>query len=113
MPLDIHSFPTRRSSDLGASSDSSTGIPRLMQLRKKIRAKLFATIPPMPCFARAATAYSRELPHPKFSPPTSTSPGRTALANSRSEEHTSELQSPMYLVCPWIYTLSLHDALPI
>jgi len=25
-----------------------------------------ATIPPMPCFARAATAYSRELPQPKF-----------------------------------------------
>src|SRR5437762_3057523 len=37
----------------------------------------------------------------------------------RSEEHTSELQSPMYLVCRllppphYIYTLSLHDALPI
>ena len=46
----------------------------------------------------------------------------------RSEEHTSELQSPMYLVCRLlleknfffndtatteIYTLSLHDALPI
>src|SRR5437879_3646997 len=31
----------------------------------------------------------------------------------RSEEHTSELQSPMYLVCPQIHTLSLHDALPI
>src|SRR5437879_5208909 len=40
---------------------------------------------------------------------------------TRSEEHTSELQSPMYLVCrlllaiatSLIYTLSLHDALPI
>src|SRR5437879_5516905 len=39
----------------------------------------------------------------------------------RSEEHTSELQSPMYLVCrllldtapPMFFTLSLHDALPI
>src|SRR5437879_2490033 len=39
----------------------------------------------------------------------------------RSEEHTSELQSPMYLVCRLLldaastatYTLSLHDALPI
>src|SRR5690348_6481783 len=39
----------------------------------------------------------------------------------RSEEHTSELQSPVHLVCrllldtppPEIYTLSLHDALPI
>src|SRR5437879_5750511 len=40
---------------------------------------------------------------------------------ARSEEHTSELQSPMYLVCrllrapppPLPFTLSLHDALPI
>src|SRR3990172_8555380 len=41
----------------------------------------------------------------------------------RSEEHTSELQSRLHLVCPLlffndtatteIYTLSLHDALPI
>ena len=49
------------------------------------------------------------------------------LANIRSEEHTSELQSPDHLVCRLlleknffndtatteIYTLSLHDALPI
>src|SRR5437762_126054 len=43
--------------------------------------------------------------------------------SERSEEHTSELQSPMYLVCRLLlenayssietYTLSLHDALPI
>src|ERR1039457_7263220 len=43
--------------------------------------------------------------------------------SSRSEEHTSELQSPCHLVCHFfflnntapteIYTLSLHDALPI
>src|SRR5437762_3073166 len=45
----------------------------------------------------------------------------TAAATVRSEEHTSELQSPMYLVCrlllattrTTLYTLSLHDALPI
>src|SRR5437762_1573590 len=42
-------------------------------------------------------------------------------ATHRSEEHTSELQSPMYLVCRLLlarpttdtYPLSLHDALPI
>ena len=48
-------------------------------------------------------------------------------SQQRSEEHTSELQSPFYLVCRLlleknffndtatteIYTLSLHDALPI
>src|SRR5437867_2982980 len=41
------------------------------------------------------------------------------FCNPRSEEHTSELQSPYDLVCrlllaaPATYTLSLHDALPI
>src|SRR5437762_1530574 len=43
------------------------------------------------------------------------------LDKTRSEEHTSELQSPMYLVCRLLldtastqsYPLSLHDALPI
>src|SRR5947208_1691249 len=44
-----------------------------------------------------------------------------AYGKLRSEEHTSELQSPDHLVCRLlldppaaeIYTLSLHDALPI
>src|SRR5437762_826768 len=46
-----------------------------------------------------------------------------AAETGRSEEHTSELQSPMYLVCRLLlenhlptsafFTLSLHDALPI
>src|SRR5690348_10089545 len=43
------------------------------------------------------------------------------LALDRSEEHTSELQSPVHLVCRLLldtppselHTLSLHDALPI
>src|SRR5947208_2716315 len=43
------------------------------------------------------------------------------ILQPRSEEHTSELQSPDHLVCRLlldsgpseIYTLSLHDALPI
>src|SRR5687768_10672633 len=46
---------------------------------------------------------------------------RYDLLNHRSEEHTSELQSRLHLVCRLlldtatteIYTLSLHDALPI
>src|SRR5690348_4757233 len=43
------------------------------------------------------------------------------MNSRRSEEHTSELQSPVHLVCRLLldtattetYTLSLHDALPI
>src|SRR4029434_9669180 len=46
---------------------------------------------------------------------------KDAAYNTRSEEHTSELQSHLNLVCRLlndtatteIYTLSLHDALPI
>src|SRR5688500_12636096 len=48
-------------------------------------------------------------------------PGEPAPAQQRSEEHTSELQSPCNLVCRLLlvasaaalYSLSLHDALPI
>src|SRR5437868_7116222 len=35
------------------------------------------------------------------------------VGDGRSEEHTSELQSRFDLVCPQLYPLSLHDALPI
>src|SRR5690348_5987387 len=48
-------------------------------------------------------------------------PAAEAGRNARSEEHTSELQSPVHLVCRHLrdlpaagtHTLSLHDALPI
>src|SRR5437879_5122214 len=54
-------------------------------------------------------------------PPAGEAIARSASsASCRSEEHTSELQSPMYLVCRLLlsiatslYPLSLHDALPI
>src|SRR5437764_6886473 len=64
---DLHSFPTRRSSDLVS--------------RPGLR----------PC-VRGAT--------PSAMPP-GAAPGRCPRpsATTRSEEHTSELQSPMYLVC--------------
>src|SRR5690606_31084511 len=40
-------------------------------------------------------------------------PRRRRDLRTRSEEHTSELQSREKLVCPGSNTLSLHDALPI
>src|SRR5438445_4354758 len=77
---DLHSFPTRRSSDLGTGADL------------------------MPCRAqggKCATAANwrvfsaLEIPARSVS-----SPGiRTRVRVSRSEEHTSELQSRQYLVC--------------
>src|SRR5437762_5952890 len=63
---DLHSFPTRRSSDLFCSAAG-------------VRFE-----PPAPAPARSCTrtqTFSRKRRMP------------------RSEEHTSELQSPMYLVC--------------
>src|SRR5437879_9399147 len=66
---DLHSFPTRRSSDLGGSP------------------------PRAPALGTPPTRPSRG---PR------TDPSRTLHRSGRgprSEEHTSELQSPMYLVC--------------
>src|SRR5437879_9526827 len=72
----LHSFPTRRSSDL-------LSYPRKSDLTMP-RASMFVTSP---------ATWSRT-----FS--TMGTTGGFALESpGRSEEHTSELQSPMYLVC--------------
>src|SRR5437762_6626436 len=74
---DLHSFPTRRSSDLGDRRPEmgDRGLPRA---RGRARAG---------DRARARDARPRRPPL------------RTRAPALRSEEHTSELQSPMYLVC--------------
>src|SRR5207244_12995806 len=64
-PRDLHSFPTRRSSDL----------PSWVSVVK-------ASSPPV-ASTRAASA----------------STGASSATYTRSEEHTSELQSPDHLVC--------------
>src|SRR5437763_9993591 len=64
---DLHSFPTRRSSDLRWSAPAGSS------------AASSSTVPVWACVSRP-TRYVGSGP-------------------SRSEEHTSELQSPMYLVC--------------
>src|SRR5437879_8735423 len=70
---DLHSFPTRRSSDLACGSSGRSRTPSM---------------------PRTASASISTLAGVK---PAWTTPRRCAA--SRSEEHTSELQSPMYLVC--------------
>src|SRR5437879_8548608 len=67
---DLHSFPTRRSSDLPALSSTAA-----------------------PSRARGSCDGS-----PRVALSTWTLK-RATLGDPRSEEHTSELQSPMYLVC--------------
>src|SRR5438034_8279879 len=67
---DLHSFPTRRSSDLGRPDGRSRSTPRRSDLDP----------------GSAATA-------------TATRPSRRKSRAARSEEHTSELQSHSDLVC--------------
>src|SRR5947208_6214146 len=64
-PLDLHSFPTRRSSDLPRASSPTRSLTR------RTRSRSPAPLPPAPSLRRVR----------------------------RSEEHTSELQSPDHLVC--------------
>src|SRR5439155_18358318 len=92
-PPPLHSFPTRRSSDL-STEDSRPPLVRTCH----------ATIPPPstapssfptrgPCAATSVSATAVSPPSPIRSPPP------TRPSSSRSEEHTSELQSRGHLVC--------------
>src|SRR5437762_11489919 len=80
---DLHSFPTRRSSDLGPAVAGGRGRAAGPGLADRHGA---------PHHRGAVPAVQREGAGGRLSPP-GTGPG------ARSEEHTSELQSPMYLVC--------------
>src|SRR5205809_7872906 len=78
LPLVLHSFPTRRSSDLHKRLEVGGGISPRAPAR-------IPSAPAVPC--RAAAAGTR-----------SAGP-RSSAARPRSEEHTSELQSRLHLVC--------------
>src|SRR5438309_6010016 len=71
----LHSFPTRRSSDLFS------------------RASAALVIPPTPMTATLAGSCRRSLPT------TAVASALSGAPESRSEEHTSELQSQFHLVC--------------
>src|SRR5262249_61834159 len=72
---DLHSFPTRRSSDLPAAPRAPTGSRRHRGTAAPMGGRA----------ARAAAAGPR--------------PGRAPRSSWGSEEHTSELQSLTHLVC--------------
>src|SRR5207248_9745738 len=84
-----HSFPTRRSSDLGAGDTESAH----RDYATPGTGKIAPVVPPSAAHARYSVAgdqgkvasVDRE--------------GRTGRAYPRSEEHTSELQSPYDIVC--------------
>src|SRR5438876_5737657 len=72
---DVHSFPTRRSSDL-ARGKFCIGLPTRVETG-------------LPLWVNAHF-HGKKV---------SVDPQRQASLNARSEEHTSELQSPVHLVC--------------
>src|SRR5438445_6294291 len=80
---DLHSFPTRRSSDLGGSRPSWVARSMSCAMRstsarscRQVASSFIRSL------ARTSALYSSLWP-----------------SNRRSEEHTSELQSRQYLVC--------------
>src|SRR5205823_9964601 len=79
---DLHSFPTRRSSDLGSRREPSTAPGYDKRVRPQCRIDVMARHRP------AADAAHRKR-HGTIG----------SSISMRSEEHTSELQSLAYLVC--------------
>src|SRR5687768_18222180 len=71
---DLHSFPTRRSSDLSAS-------------------------PPIPGTAVGSGAPAASLTMAEIAPRSVRGLSTARATRNRSEEHTSELQSRLHLVC--------------
>src|SRR5437867_5383295 len=80
-PRDLHSFPTRRSSDLRRTPTTSSPTASFPIHRR-----------PRTCISRSSWWWrsNREAQHQSH---------QCRKAHLRSEEHTSELQSPYDLVC--------------
>src|SRR5207248_10165380 len=80
---DLHSFPTRRSSDLFCSQTTVSVV------RSKAARRRLVLTNSRPAFALAAIPRT----------PSAGRPSGDVQVGMRSEEHTSELQSPYDLVC--------------
>src|SRR5690606_41542260 len=84
-PRPLHSFPTRRSSDLSCWPTRPTPWPCARPCRRSV--PVASTSP------SSASTHPGARVQPCWPPPTA------APSSSRSEEHTSELQSRENLVC--------------
>src|SRR5439155_26489708 len=95
-PPHLHPFPTRRSSDLIFTSTSPSTRLRFRSSRRSS---------PLPSLPSASLERSGEKLQPKLWPssgirhPRSRRSELGSTRTSRSEEHTSELQSRGHLVC--------------
>src|SRR5207244_8663597 len=85
----LHSFPTRRSSDLSRVM-ARTFVRRIFRRRPDSNVL---------CISPRAATSDRRLWNVSAREPTCTAPLQASKFAVRSEEHTSELQSPDHLVC--------------
>src|SRR5207244_10481297 len=89
------SFPTRRSSDLTGGCDRLNSICQRLRLPAPVRSAELSQ--PKPTGARAPCFRPRSAPAVEVC--TVQAFGKSGCVRARSEEHTSELQSPDHLVC--------------
>src|SRR5204862_8089566 len=89
-PRALHSFPTRRSSDLRSPRESVMVLPQLSDSRAASSSAFFSTRSASLNISRPRSAASIVFHGPDSS---------ACRAAFRSEEHTSELQSRRDLVC--------------
>src|SRR5437879_9973583 len=93
MLLNLHSFPTRRSSDLQYCLDMAEVFRELLRVCVSDSRIIFVV-------GRESKIRSIPLNNSKLvAEVASRTFGFRPVLRQRSEEHTSELQSPMYLVC--------------
>ncbi len=84
-------------------SHISTGSPRLIALRKKILATLFASMALTPAILITSGACSRDDPSPKLLPPTTKSPSFTFFAKLTSASSRTCWASSGRLLRRWAY----------
>src|SRR5207248_10246223 len=97
-PRDLHSFPTRRSSDLW----------RFIPRRARSLLSGLSTRRPCSMSGRISTPSAGPRPQAPSQPPPQ-SPKLISCRGTRSEEHTSELQSPYDLVCRLLLEKKKHN----
>src|SRR5688500_17531114 len=96
-PHALPSFPTRRSSDLGRATRAGARGTRRPPVRRAAPAARRRR--PRRRAARASRCWSRPRPSARRAGPAVPPPPSGRGPRPRSEEHTSELQSPCNLVC--------------
>src|SRR5205807_5596943 len=97
--LDGHSFPTRRSSDLAMGDGSQLPSTPRATPRKRTYPQTGGTATPRRRLARNFSAPSDGSRNNRTKSCELRQFTRGCMAINRSEEHTSELQSPCNLVC--------------